>query len=78
MSWGFMLVVHDDEVGGDTWSSVGDTEVEVAVHGPRGDVHFAAVRELEGVAHEVEKHLRQALFVTTADRQRLGNVGLER
>ena len=50
---------------------------EVAVHGRRGDTHLAGVGELDGVADEVEKHLGKALFVAQANRQLLGNLGLE-
>ena len=57
---------------------VGHADGEVAVHRCRRDAHLAGVGELDGVADEVEQHLREALLVAEADRQRLGNVGLER
>ena len=60
------------------WTRVGHGNGEVAVHGRRGDAHFASVGELDGVADEVEEHLGEALLVAQADRQLLGNVGLER
>jgi len=37
----------------------------------RGDAHLAGVGELDGVANEVEQYLRQALFVTEANWERL-------
>jgi len=36
---------------------------KTAVARARGDAHLAGVGELDGVAHEVEQHLREALFV---------------
>ena len=38
---------------------------------PDGDADFAGVGELDGLAHEVEQHLREALFVSEANRERL-------
>jgi len=35
---------------------------------PDGDADFAGVGELDGLAHEVEQHLREALFVSEANR----------
>ena len=61
-----------------SWTRVSHGNSEVAVHGRRGDAHFARVGELDGVADEVEEHLGEALLVAQADRQALGNVGLER
>ena len=60
------------------WTRVSHGNSEVAVHGRRGDAHFAGVGELDGVADEVEEHLGETLLVAEADRQLLGNVGLER
>ena len=60
------------------WTRVSHGNGEVAVHGRRGDAHLASVGELDGVADEVEEHLGEALLVAQADRQLLGNVGLER
>ena len=37
----------------------------------RGDAHLAGVGELDGVADQVEQHLRQTLLVAEADRQAL-------
>src|SRR5215467_9060507 len=36
---------------------------EMAVPRARGDAHLASIGELDGVADEIEQHLRQALFV---------------
>src|SRR5262245_13676803 len=44
---------------------------EVAVARARGDAHLAGVGELDGVAYEVEQHLREALLVPKAKRERL-------
>ena len=60
------------------WTGVGHGHGEVAVRGRRGDAHLARVGELDGVADEVEKHLGEALLVAKADRQALGDIGLER
>jgi hypothetical protein len=43
------------------------TDGEAAVHGPCRDTHLAGVGELDGVAHKVEKHLRETLLVAEAD-----------
>ena len=37
---------------------VGHGNSEVAVHGRCGDAHLASVGELDGVADEIEEHLR--------------------
>src|SRR5262245_37047904 len=44
---------------------------ETAVPRARSDAHLAGVGELDGVAHEVEQHLRKALFVSEANWKRL-------
>src|SRR5262245_64483547 len=44
---------------------------ELAIARARGDAHLAGVRELDGVANEVEQHLREALLVSKANRERL-------
>src|SRR5215468_11272535 len=44
---------------------------EMAVPRASGDAHLAGVGELNGVAHEVEQHLSQVLFVAEPDRERL-------
>src|SRR5215468_2116130 len=44
---------------------------EMAVPRARGDAHLAGVGELDGVADEVEQHLREALFVSEANGKRL-------
>src|SRR5262245_52377281 len=43
----------------------------MAVPRARGDAHLAGIGELDGVADEVEQHLREALLVTEANRERL-------
>src|SRR5215468_2729365 len=50
---------------------VGYSNVEVPVYRFRRDTHLASVGELNSVAHKIEYHLREALFVTEADRERL-------
>ena len=50
---------------------------EAAIHRRRGDAHLARVGELDGVADEVEEHLREPLLVAPADRQALGNIRFE-
>src|SRR5215467_15293048 len=44
---------------------------ETAVARTRGDAHLAGVGELDGVAYEVEQHLREALFIAKANWERL-------
>src|SRR5262245_46562166 len=44
---------------------------EMAVPRGSGDAHLAGVGELDGVAHEIEHHLREALLVTQANREQL-------
>src|SRR5215475_6998851 len=51
---------------------------EMAVPRARSDAHLAGVGELDGVANEIEQHLRQALFVSEANRERLLHGGRER
>src|SRR5262249_55550243 len=46
-------------------------DCEMAVPRARGDAYLARVGELDGVAHEVEQHLRKALFVSKANWKRL-------
>ena len=41
---------------------------EVTIVSGRGDAHLSRVRELDGVADQIEEHLRQALLVADADR----------
>jgi len=43
----------------------------MAVPRTRGDADFAGVGELDGITDEVEQHLRKALFVSEANRERL-------
>ena len=50
---------------------------EVAVGCRRADTHFPGIGELDGVPDQIKQDLRQALFVAEADRQGLGNIGLE-
>ena len=47
---------------------VGHTEGEVAVAGGGGDAYLAGVRELDGVAHQVEQDLGEALLVKASTR----------
>src|SRR5215475_16164852 len=44
---------------------------EMAIPRARGDAYLAGVGELDGVAHEIEQHLSQALFVSEPDWERL-------
>jgi len=53
---------------GNAGPSVGHTEGEMAVAGGGGDVYLAGIRELNGIADQVEQHLRQALLVAHANR----------
>ena len=57
---------------------VSHTDGEMTIHGFGRDAHLTGVGELDGVADEVEQHLGEALLVAKADRQRPGDVGLER
>src|SRR5262249_10063115 len=54
-------------------TGVGYRDGETGVPGARGDAPFADVGELDGVANEVEQHLREALFVSEANWERLVN-----
>src|SRR5215472_12719223 len=40
-------------------------------HSAHSDADFAGVREFDGVTNEIEQHLREALFVPEANRERL-------
>src|SRR5262249_19022554 len=57
---------------------IGHRDGEMAVARARGDADFARVGELDGIAHQVEQHLREALFVSEPDRERLVHGRLER
>lgn len=41
------------------------SEAAIRGHGPHA--YFSSVRELDGVAYEVEQHLRETLFVAQAN-----------
>src|SRR5215471_15375972 len=56
---------------GNAWSRIGHADVEVAVDRLCSHAHLAGVRKLDGIADEIEQHLRKALFVTEANRERL-------
>src|SRR4030095_10492293 len=57
---------------------VSHTDREVTVYGFGRDPDLTGVGELDGVADQVEQHLGEALLVANADRQRPGDVSLER
>jgi hypothetical protein len=63
---------------GNAWPRIRHADVEVAVDCLGGHAHLASVGELDGVAHEVEKHLGETLLVAEASGQRLGHLSLER
>ena len=46
---------------GNAWSSIGHADVEVAVDHLCGHAHLSGVRELDGVAHQVQQHLGETL-----------------
>src|SRR5215467_15968929 len=54
-----------------TGAGVCHRDGEVAILSTRGDAHLAGISELDGVPYEVEQHLREALFVPEANRERL-------
>src|SRR5499426_1156637 len=58
-------------------SGVGHMDGEVAVASGSGDAYLPGVRELDGIADKVEQDLGEALLVAHANRQALGNLGLE-
>ena len=62
---------------GNAGSSVRHGDGKVTIDSLGGHSHLACIREFNGVAHEVEKHLRQALLVAEANWQRLGHLGLK-
>ena len=62
---------------GDARPSVGHADSEVTSGGSRCHAHLARIRELDGVADEVEKHLGQTLLVAETNRQRLRHLCLE-
>jgi hypothetical protein len=51
---------------------------EMAVPCAGGDTDFASVGELDGVANQVEQHLREPLLVAKPNRQRFGHLRPER
>src|SRR5262249_15556658 len=59
---------------GNTWPRIRHADVEAAIDRLGSHAHLARVRELDGVADEVEKHLRQALLVAEANRKGLGHL----
>ena len=48
---------------GNAGPRIGHADVEVTVDRLGSHAHFAGVRELDGVAYEIEQHLREALFI---------------
>ena len=50
-------------------TGVGCRVGEMALPRACGDAHLAGVGELDGVAHQVEQHLSQALFVAEPNRE---------
>src|SRR5262249_27312327 len=51
--------------------SVCHRDGEMAIPRARGDAHLTGVGELDGVANEIEQHLREALLVAEANWERL-------
>ena len=47
---------------------VDHSDVEVPVYRFRRNTHLAHISEFNGIAHEIEKHLREALLVTETHR----------
>jgi hypothetical protein len=58
-------------------AGVADAQLKVAVGCSSCNPHLPGIRKLDGVADEVEQNLGQALLVTEAIGQSLGNLGLE-
>src|SRR5215475_9835844 len=48
-------------------SGVGHTDGEVAIASGSGDAYLPGVRELDGVAHQVEQDLGEALLITATN-----------
>ena len=55
---------------------VGDADVEAAIDRLGDHAHLAGVRELDGVADEVEQHLGEALLIAETNGQGLRHLGL--
>ena len=55
---------------GNAGPRIGHADVEVAVDGLGSHADLASVGELDGVANEIEQHLREALFVPEAKWER--------
>jgi hypothetical protein len=53
--------------GGDTRACVHHADGKVAVHRFRRHAYLSGVGEFDGVAHEIEEHLGQALLVAEAN-----------
>src|SRR5262245_49702950 len=53
------------------WPCIGHADVEMAVLCLGCHTYFPGVGELDGVPHEADQHLREALFVAEANRERL-------
>src|SRR5262245_54657908 len=62
---------------GNAWPRIRHADVEVAVDRLGSHAHLTPIGELDGVAHEVEQYLREALFIAMADGQGLRHLGLE-
>src|SRR5262249_39798336 len=52
--------------GRDTGAGIADAHGKVAVGCAGRDLHLSGIRELNGIAHEVEEHLGQALLIAQA------------
>ena len=64
--------------GRDARPGIADRDGEGAVPEACHDADLSLIRELDGVADEVEQHLRQPLLVAEAMRQALGDLDLKR
>src|SRR5438132_12144452 len=59
----------------DARASVHHTDREVSVDSFSGHADLTFISELDGIADEIEQHLRKALFIADANRQRFGHRG---
>src|SRR5262245_50788907 len=63
---------------GDARSRVRHADIEATVDRLGSHAHFANVRKLDGVADEIEQHLREALLIAETNGQKFRHLGLQR
>src|SRR5690242_7823989 len=62
----------------DARTSVHHSDRELSVNGFGGDANLTCIGELDRIPDKIEQHLRKALLIADANRQRFGHCGCQR